>query len=119
MDFYTSLFTATIIFLFAVLCFVGYFMSLSRKNQTYPPSVANCPDYYSLDSNGSCNIGADIKVTDSACNSENFNQDKYKAEGTEKNGTGFNSGLCAKKIWAKKCDVKWDGITNNDDICYD
>ena len=113
MDFYTSLFTATIIFLIVVLVFVGYFMSLTKKNQTYPPSVANCPDYYSLNSNGSCKIGANIKVNDTACNIEDFTQSKYKTEGTH-----FSSGLCAKKMWANKCEVAWDGITNNDDICY-
>ncbi len=113
MDFYTSLFTATIIFLIVVLCFVGYFMSLSKTNQTYPPSIANCPDFYSLDSSGSCRIGSNIKVADSLCNSENFNQAKYIVQ-----GMNFNSGLCAKKIWANKCSVKWDGITNDDNICY-
>jgi hypothetical protein len=113
MDFYTSLFTATIIFLIVVLVFVGYFMSLSKKNQTYPPSVANCPDYYSLNSNGSCSIGSNIKASNNECNNENFTQAKYKKEGTD-----FTSGLCAKKMWANKCEVAWDGITNNDDICY-
>jgi len=113
MDFYTSLFTATIIFLIITLIFVGYFMSLTKKNQTYPPSIANCPDFYSLDSNGSCRIGSSIKVVNSLCNSEDFNQDKYKVE-----GMNFTSGLCAKKIWANKCTVKWDGITNDDNICY-
>ena len=113
MDFYTSLFTATIIFLIIVLCFVGYFMSLSKKNQTYPPSTSDCPDYYSLNSNGTCKIGANITAREPTCNIEDFTQNKYKGDGTD-----FTSGLCAKKMWANKCEVSWDGITNNDDICY-
>ena len=113
MDFYTSLFTATFIFLIVILCIVGYFMSLSKKKQTYPPSIADCPDYYSLNKDGACKIGANIEVSQVTCNVENFKQDKYKKEGND-----FTSGLCSKKMWANKCDVSWDGITNNDDICY-
>jgi len=113
MDFYTSLFTATFIFLIITLCIVGYFMSLSKKNQTYPPAIANCPDYYSLTSTNSCKIGSNIKANYSRCDNENFDQAKYKKEGTD-----FNSGLCARKLWANECGVTWDGITNNDELCY-
>jgi hypothetical protein len=113
MDFYTTLFVSTMIFLVVILCIIGYFMSISKKKQTYPPSIADCPDYYSLNSNGSCKIGANIKASDIMCNSEDFKQDKYKKEGYD-----FTSGLCAKKMWANKCEVTWDGITNNDSLCY-
>ena len=113
MDFYTSLFIATIVFLFITLCFVGYFMSLSRKNETYPPSTADCPDYYSLDSSGICHISSTIQTSDPSCNVQDFNKSIYKIT-----GANFTSGLCAKKMWANKCDVTWDGISNNDNICY-
>lgn len=113
MDFYTSLFVGTFIFLIIILCIVGYYMSISKKKQTYPPSIADCPDYYSLDAGGSCKIGTNIEASNVTCNVENFKMDKYKKE-----GNNFTSGLCAKKMWAKKCEVNWDGITNNDDICY-
>jgi len=113
MDFYTSLFIGTIVFLIIVLCIVGYLMSLSKKKQTYPPSIADCPDYYSLDTTGLCKIGSTIKANKPTCNMEDFKNDKYKKEGTD-----FSSGLCAKKMWANGCEVSWDGITNNDDICY-
>ena len=113
MDFYTSLFVGTIVFLIITLCIVGYFMSISNKKQTYPPSIADCPDYYSLDSKGSCKIGTNIQASEVICNVEDFNQAKYKTT-----GMNFTSGLCAKKMWANKCEVTWDGITNNNDICY-
>lgn len=113
MDFYTSLFVGTIVFLIIILCIVGYFMSISNAKQTYPPSIADCPDYYSLDSTGSCKIGTNIKASQITCNVENFKHDKYK-----KDGMDFTSGVCAKKMWANKCEVTWDGITNNNDICY-
>ena len=113
MDFYTSLFVGTFIFLIIILCIVGYYMSISKKKQTYPPSIADCPDYYSLDAAGSCKIGASITASQTTCNVEDFKNAKYKKEGTD-----FTSGLCAKKMWANKCEVSWDGITNNDDLCY-
>jgi hypothetical protein len=116
MDFYTSLFAGTIAFLIITLIVVGYYMSLAKKKQTYPPSIADCPDYYSLDVSGICVIGKNIftsNPSDVSCNNQDFSQTKYKVEGTD-----YNSGLCAKKLWANKCDVKWDGISNNDLLCY-
>ena len=33
-------------------------------------------------------------------------------------GMGPDSGICQKKRWAIDCGVNWDGITNNNDVCY-
>jgi hypothetical protein len=112
MNFYTHLFIGTIIFLILTLIIVGYCMSLSRKNEVYPPAVADCPDYYSLDASGHCNVGTKLN-NNIMCNNEDFTQSKYT-----KTGTDFDSGLCKKKLWANNCDIKWDGITNNDTLCY-
>jgi hypothetical protein len=115
MDFYTSLFIGTMVFLIFVLVIVGYFMSLSNKNQVFPPAISDCPDYYSLDKNNMCVLGSKIRVDVAGqyCRAEDFTQTKYKRK-----GTNFRSGLCAKKLWANDCKVKWDGITNNDNLCY-
>ena len=118
MDFYTSLFAGTLAFLIITLIVVGYYMSLAKKKQTYPPSTADCPDYYSLDPTDSsfCVIGKNIfasEPSDVSCNKQDFTQKKYTVEGTD-----FTSGLCAKKMWANKCKVSWDGVSNNDLICY-
>jgi len=113
MDFYTSLFAGTIVFLIIILAIMGYFMASSRSKEVYPPTVADCPDYYSLDSTGTCKIGKGISVTDPSCNSQNFTGAIYTAT-----GTGSSSGLCAKKMWAGRCGVSWDGISNNDRLCY-
>jgi len=118
MDFYTSLFAGTLAFLIITLIIVGYYMSMAKEKQTYPPSVADCPDYYSLDPTDKnyCVIGKSVFSSlrsDLSCNRPNFNEAKYKVEGTD-----YNSGLCAKKLWANKCNVSWDGVSNNDLICY-
>jgi hypothetical protein len=113
MDFYTSLFAGTIVFLIIILAIMGYFMATSRSKEVYPPTIADCPDYYSLDPKGVCNIGKGISVTDPSCNSQSFKIDPYIAT-----GTGTSSGLCAKKMWAGRCGVTWDGVSNNDRLCY-
>ena len=113
MDFYTSLFAGTIVFLIIILAIMGYFMAQSRSKEVYPPTVADCPDYYSLDAGGTCKIGKGISVSDPSCNSQNFTESIYTVT-----GTGSASGLCAKKMWTSKCGVTWDGISNNDRLCY-
>ena len=114
MDFYKSLFMGTIIFLIIVLAIVGYCMSLANKNQVYPPSIGDCPDHYSL--NGKfCVAGSNLGVIDRdiSCVKMDFTDSRYTIA-----GSGSSSGLCAKKIWANQCQVKWDGVTNNDNLCY-
>ena len=119
MNFYTSLFTGTLIFLVIVLIIMGFCMYLSRKNQTYPPSISDCPDYYTLDVDGVCKASSNIysneliDLIDISCSSQDFSKPQYKGK-----GSGFLSGMCAKKMWANKCNVSWDGLTNNDNICY-
>jgi hypothetical protein len=110
-----KLLIGTLVFLILTLALVGYFMSISGKDQVYPPSVSDCPDHYTL-SGSTCSAPIYLNVSDEpdiSCNIQNFDQIKYKGE-----GTNFASGLCSKKLWANDCKVKWDGITNNDNICY-
>ena len=111
MNFYTHLFFGTIVFLILTLIVVLYCMTLS-KNQEFHPAVGDCPDYYSLDASGVCHAGS-LMNNDISCNRQDFTKDQYIVSGTD-----FASGLCAKKLWASNCDIKWDGITNNDTICY-
>jgi len=115
MNFYTSLIVGTIAFLIFMLIIVGYCMSLSKTNQIYPTAIASCPDYYSLDpfDNSFCIIGSNISVTDVSCKRHNFTKDEYMQHGTD-----YESGNCKKKLWANNCNVQWDGITNNDSLCY-
>jgi hypothetical protein len=116
MNFYTSLFTGTLVFLVITLIIIGFCMVITKKSQTYPPSVADCPDYYSLDVDGVCKIGSNIysnDISDVSCNVQDFSKPLYLGK-----GIGIDSGMCNKKLWANKCGVSWDGITTNDNICY-
>jgi len=46
------------------------------------------------------------------CYSENFNDLRYTYS-----GISVDKNLCKKKEWANNCSLKWDGITNNNEIC--
>ena len=116
MDFYTGLLLGTVIAVIIVLCIVGYCMYLAKGNEQYPPSIANCPDNYTLDVCGNCVSPSTMTFSSNAtpdCSFNNFSKVPYIAT-----GINFDSGNCKKKIWAQKCGVTWDGLTNNGDICF-
>lgn len=83
-------------------------MRHNKLSLTYPPVTANCPDYWvdqSVGDSSNCinvkNLG---KSSESCPNKMNFN-------------TSLFSSVCAKSVWAKNCDLTWDGVTNNEIAC--
>ena len=113
---------ATVILIFA-LATIGVALSNLNSDIKYPPVIADCPDYWSIskkaiDSNNpnrptefTCNndktLGHDTSV--SGCDTFDSSDSNYKGIG----------GLCAKKQWADRCDITWDGVTNNPDAKKD
>ena len=92
-----------------ILCLILIGISLNNaKNQSWPPIVPSCPDYWTVDGSGNtakciniqnlgtCPVGGDSKhlIMD-------FNTDEF---------TGDNSS-CAKYTWATNCNISWDGNT--------
>ena len=100
------LFTAIII-LIITLIFIGIALSNST-NQSWPPMIPECPDYWVVDGSGNNTTCINMKDL-GTCQPQNgqkhlvmnFNGAAY---------TGSN-GLCAKYNWANNCGVTWDGIT--------
>ena len=85
------------IVLSVMLFFIGLAMQGLKKAQQYPPEVSACPDYWSKDSNNVCVANPYLKLNTSlvtGCDTYNETTDPDK------------------KIWAERCGVKWDGITN-------
>ena len=113
MDFYKSILILASLSLIIILTIFGVILSNMSKKQVYPANVSTCPDYYSLVSGSCVTNGVIFNNKDLNCQKNNFENYIYKSE-----GKGVNSGLCAKKQWAIKCGVSWDGITNNSNICY-
>jgi len=106
---------ATVILIFA-LATIGVALSNMNSDIKYPPVIADCPDYWSISTDPGtqefiCNNDKELGHDNSevGCTVFNSSDSKYK-------GTG---GLCAKKQWADKCDITWDGVTNNPDAKKD
>ena len=107
-SFQRSVVIVFIIILLITLAFVSVMLYNAKYNQTFPPVIPNCPDYWLDNSKGdniNCfnikNLGAE------ACKRDmDFSTADYKG----------NPGLCKKKKWATDCQITWDGISNNDSI---
>ena len=93
--------TVAIIALIIILIFIGISLTII-KPQVWPPLVPQCPDYWTMDGSGNNPICKNNKNL-GTCNLKmmNFNQSQF---------TGSN-GTCNKYLWAKKCDLSWDGLT--------
>lgn len=108
MGFQKIILTVAIIVLIIILVIIGISLSKATYEQSWPPVVGDCPDYWvDMSGNGEeclnthrlgrCNIPSDENK-----NTMNFNTDPF---------TG-NDGTCSKYKWAKSCGVTWDGITS-------
>ena len=112
MNFYKIVSMIAIVILIISLAIIGTTLADSQKNLQYPPNITECPDSYIKNDDGICiEVQEEGRSTD--CRGEDFNSPDYSYP-----GIGPTSGLCAKKLWAKKCMVDWDGVTNNPSICY-
>ena len=114
MGFYKQVVSIAIIILIVSLAIIGTVLVTSADNSLYPPSIAACPDFYKKIDTGECQAMKpmyDPNVAD--CETIDFTTDEYLVQ-----GSGPNSGACAKKEKANECQITWDGITNNSDICY-
>jgi len=122
MNFQSIVMIVAIIILIITLAMIGVSLSNLNSEVTYPPVVADCPDYWSIetqptDENGNTDfkcindksLGHNTSIE--GCDAFNNSLSKFKGMG----------GLCEKRKWADKCNVTWDGVTNNPtakDNCY-
>jgi hypothetical protein len=99
----TVLTVATVILIIS-LCAIGIILYRQKNNYTYPPVIANCPDYWEISKNvckNSLNLG------NSSCSKTmDFTNGRW----------GGTNGLKSKYKWAKACKLTWDGITDNADL---
>jgi hypothetical protein len=94
--------TLIVIFVFII----GSFLFLN-KNQKYPPVVGGCPDYWEL---------REVNGKPVCINKHNLGICGKKASFTGPEFVGYDS-LCNKSKWAKECNLTWDGITTNPNVC--
>ena len=116
MNFFKMSAIIMIIILIVCLAIVGVIIRTSETEKVYPPNVNECPDYYVKQEDGVCK---DVKNISSEKHCKIINpQLKAMFKNIGNVGIGANSEYCEKKRWAEFCNVNWDGLTNNEDVCY-
>jgi hypothetical protein len=108
--------TIAIIMFIVLMCFIAIVLYKGKYDVRFPPIVSQCPDYWIDQQNGSVNIDGTNKqkcvntqnLGNLSCSKEmDFTGDHWQGP----------SGSCNKYKWAKSCDLTWDGITNDHDLC--
>jgi hypothetical protein len=93
------------------LIIIGLTLRRQKYNSSYPPVIANCPDYWSdtLGNNGSaCKNNLSPPLGNASCGKTmDFSTPQWQGK----------PGLCSKYKWAKSCNMTWDGISNNPELC--
>jgi hypothetical protein len=106
---------AIIIFIIMIIL-ISVILYYNKYDVKFPPTISECPDYW-IDQ-GSNKGGINGVMTQKCVNVKNLGNLSCGKEMdfTTEEWQGSN-GLCNKYNWAKSCDLTWDGITNNKDLC--
>ena len=106
---------ATIV-LIVMLVLLYIFLSKALFEDSYPPVVSDCPDYWdiSLNSNGEQECIDNLKINSGsgASNCRNILPALFEVGGQHKDGV-----ICNRYDIAKECNLIWDGITNTSKDC--
>ena len=113
-SFNTTVLMVASVLLIVGLIIIGMFIVKSLGEETFPPVVSDCPDYWDVISNPNgekiCRNNAQINDGLATCRA-------YPVNLYSVNGSSDNDKLCDKNKWAKGCNIHWDGITNNPKAC--
>jgi len=98
------------------LVIIGLFSVKSIQDSAYPPIISDCPDYWNVSYDSNKNKICQHNSINSPQTSNTGCVD-YPVSLFSANGTSVNDIICEKNKWAKKCNIHWDGITNNSKAC--
>ena len=129
--FYTITLVIATIFLILILTLVGVVMSFRNNSSVYPPMSNTCPDYWTVNTNGTCQIASNNIGNVPKCNGGSTNppgctgstgwsftsktpglsgqQIDFKDSGW--GGMGKTT-LRAQRQWANTNQIEWDGVSN-------
>ena len=112
--FQKSVLIIAVIILIIILIVIGYLLVKSPANQTWPPLIGQCPDYWvdfsgngancvNVKSLGDCsgNMNCPNAINNTPSSGMNFNTNSF---------TNAQTGLCNKYIWASTNGITWDGV---------
>jgi hypothetical protein len=106
--------------LITVLIYLGINLRKAKKNGIFPPTQNTCPDGWTFSNKGLCqkpntgNVGsitaANIKSVNMLTNTNGiYGLNPESVDWVSKTG---KTAVCAKKSWADKYGVTWDGVSN-------
>ena len=124
-------FQITVLIIAAVLLIlifttIGILTKYSTVQQVYPPVANNCPDFWTVKNDESC--GLPSYTAKNYVNGDNLTENNTGGSGiytpgysTSAKSINFSdpnwgslgkTALCAKKDWANKNEISWDGVSN-------
>ena len=103
MNFQNTVILIASIILIIMLFIIGIALYRTQKNLKFPPVVSKCPDYWEMKDN----ICHNPKSLGTCGDKKDFNTNFYKG----------HDGDCLKSKWAERCELTWQGLTNNSKIC--
>ena len=114
MEYKSTLSIIAIILLIVSVITVAVMLNYQKSLSVWPPSIADCPDYWEKqpkeDGNGDICVNVrDIGNTECLREIDFDSIEAYKGQG----------GKCKKYLWSKGCQQSWDGITNIGPICQE
>ena len=116
--FQKTVLTISVIVLIISLIILGLFLAKSLLDDSYPPVISDCPDFWDVSYNTNNDI---ICKNTSTINTGTGDEDglcnEYLVTSSLIGGTQKEEILCEKYKWSKKCNIIWDGVTNNNKAC--
>ena len=98
MGFYKNALIGFAIQLIILLAIMAVVLSNQMQSQSFPATLAHCPDFYSMTSDDGCSMTKSVYSSrEPGCT------DVYPNK----------MSALDKKLWASNCGVAWDGITNS------
>ena len=112
---FKPVFLVIVVVLFILgLIYVFYKTDEEASKRNWPPSISKCPDYWVQDLTSDQTICTNVKNLGLETNScpTPLNVDTFIYESKL-----LSQDDCAKALWARSCNLTWDGITNNEKVC--
>lgn len=108
------------IVLIIVLIYLGISLKNAKKNEIFPPTQNTCPDGWTFNDIGMCQMpttgnNGNITAVNATSNSNLVKTNGVwgiMPESTDWVSKTGKTAVCAKKAWANKYGVTWDGVSN-------
>ena len=103
-NFQSSVLIISAVILVIILVVIGIMVYRKKNSETFPPIMAECPDYWEDNSIGNGSNCVNVKSLGTCgVKTKDFSGSNWTSA----------AGLCNKAKWARNCNLTWDGITNN------